>query len=475
MSIQYGGGTIVNSTFTTGSGSPSTDLLLELIDALDTAGWTQTDTPAQVIGTFSGQPSNNDTITLDSSPNQKVYRFRTSGAGLAQANDVLIDVDAATTYSNLVAAITLGAGSGTKYFASTLLNVNMTATSDATTITIAYKTAGSDGNGAPVAESTSNFTWASGTLSEGYTFFVSAQTPQGLKMGIKLFTAGGGFYTPGTTISIFPTTYDLSLVSTVDLQGGVVDATQSWQIIANRYQLFAFTPGTAANFLSFGIPYLQSPLVAPVISSATNTTPIVCTVAAHGFTTGQDVYNTGAIGNTGVNGPFPITVLDANTFELDTSVGNGTYTANSARCANTTQAMVLAEAIWGSGSGSTNFRKTPYCSKTFTSLNGAVNNNNGTQNIGQLQMLMPIFALRGTTNDQQWVNNNYLMFEPVIGVGISVVAVPKIFGQMWDSCELSYQVATDQTATFDGHNFIAVGTGGLSSDNISWSLFLATS
>ncbi len=62
-----------------------------------------------------------------------------------------------------------------------------------------------------------------------------------------------------------------------------------------------------------------------VITAATNATPIVVTSANHGLSTGTLVTITGAVGNTGVNATTTVTVIDANTFSLDGSVGNGTW------------------------------------------------------------------------------------------------------------------------------------------------------
>jgi hypothetical protein len=63
------------------------------------------------------------------------------------------------------------------------------------------------------------------------------------------------------------------------------------------------------------------------ITNATNATPIVVTCTAHGLTTGARVTITGVTGNTSSNGTFTVTRVDANTFSLDDSVGNGAYSA----------------------------------------------------------------------------------------------------------------------------------------------------
>lgn len=61
------------------------------------------------------------------------------------------------------------------------------------------------------------------------------------------------------------------------------------------------------------------------ITNATNASPIVITSAGHGLTNGTIVHVSGVTGNTGANGEFAVTVIDANTFSLNGSVGNGAY------------------------------------------------------------------------------------------------------------------------------------------------------
>lgn len=63
------------------------------------------------------------------------------------------------------------------------------------------------------------------------------------------------------------------------------------------------------------------------ITGATNASPIVVTCASHGLTTGMKVTISGVLGNTAANGTFVITRIDANTFSLDGSTGNGAYTS----------------------------------------------------------------------------------------------------------------------------------------------------
>jgi hypothetical protein len=60
------------------------------------------------------------------------------------------------------------------------------------------------------------------------------------------------------------------------------------------------------------------------IASSTNASPItITTSAAHGYSTGDKVTIIGHLVNTAANGQWTITVVDADEFTLDGSVGNG--------------------------------------------------------------------------------------------------------------------------------------------------------
>ena len=61
------------------------------------------------------------------------------------------------------------------------------------------------------------------------------------------------------------------------------------------------------------------------ITGATNAVPIVVTSATHGLTTGATVKITGVEGTDSANATWTITVVDADSFSLDGSAGNGTY------------------------------------------------------------------------------------------------------------------------------------------------------
>lgn len=70
-----------------------------------------------------------------------------------------------------------------------------------------------------------------------------------------------------------------------------------------------------------------TPLDTGTVTGASNTTPIVITSVAHGLVTGNVVKIKNVGGNTAANGTFSITRIDADTFSLDSSVGNSAYTS----------------------------------------------------------------------------------------------------------------------------------------------------
>lgn len=63
------------------------------------------------------------------------------------------------------------------------------------------------------------------------------------------------------------------------------------------------------------------------ITAATNASPIAVTSASHGYSSNDVLNITGVAGNTAANGTWIITVIDANTYSLNNSTGNGAYTS----------------------------------------------------------------------------------------------------------------------------------------------------
>lgn len=93
------------------------------------------------------------------------------------------------------------------------------------------------------------------------------------------------------------------------------------------------------------------------IVSSTNATPIAVTATAHGQVTGAVVVISGHTVNTNAVGTWKITVIDANTVSLDTSVGNGVGGATGTVTPN--GGASLADAWKTTGSGATAARTQP--------------------------------------------------------------------------------------------------------------------
>jgi len=67
------------------------------------------------------------------------------------------------------------------------------------------------------------------------------------------------------------------------------------------------------------------------ISGATATSPIILTIPAHPFNTGDTVVVSSVLGLTGANARWSVTKPDANHISLDGSTGTGTYTASTGK------------------------------------------------------------------------------------------------------------------------------------------------
>jgi len=83
------------------------------------------------------------------------------------------------------------------------------------------------------------------------------------------------------------------------------------------------------------------------ITGATNASPIVVTITAHGYATGDQATIIGVLGNTASNGTWTITVLTANTFSLTGAVGNGAYTSGGTCTIRRIGSRCSLIAVWG--------------------------------------------------------------------------------------------------------------------------------
>ena len=111
--------------------------------------------------TFTGQPSNGDTVTIDS----KVYTYQTTLTNID--GNVLIGASAALSRDNLVDAINLGAGAGTDYALATKLHRTVSAAANAANMDATAKTPGTSGNSIVTADTGTLLAWTGGTLAGG--------------------------------------------------------------------------------------------------------------------------------------------------------------------------------------------------------------------------------------------------------------------------------------------------------------------
>ena len=462
----YSGGPIININYTTGSVSAGTDVINAFIANMPAAGWTHGTIAATDVATFSGQPANNDTISLDTSgAGNKTYTFKTV---ISVANDVLIDLTVAATIQNLMNAIIAGPGSGTKYGTGTVANttIGVSATT-ATTITFAYVTSGSAGNSAVISKSSANITLAAGSLSGGMDTFLSKITPQGLQWKFGLGTLSGSFYDPGAKLIYYFGDRTFTRLASEQLQNGATPSNTHYRLIANPYQFFHFAIGATNNqdagyWIAGGVPFVPTLQQALIISSATNASPIQCTTSTtNPFVTGDQVLIAGAVGNTAANGIFTITVIDTSNFTLNGSAGNGTYTANSAFVGDITSNAQTVEAIWAQFTaigGGNNFRNSMVVNGLdWTSFNSFTRGYNNGSDVGQL--LKSYELGNSAPKTVQWSNGNFLSYEAAILWGISVSAPPYLMGLLWDSFVIANNVTLEQTFSADTpmHNFMIVG------------------
>lgn len=84
-----------------------------------------------------------------------------------------------------------------------------------------------------------------------------------------------------------------------------------------------------------------------VITGATNASPIVVTIVAHGYQTGDQATISNVLGNLAANGNWTIIVLTADTFSLTGSVGTGAYTSGGTCVIRRIGSRCSLIAVWG--------------------------------------------------------------------------------------------------------------------------------
>lgn len=132
----------------------------------DPTSWDTGEPPAVAATgtlTLTGQPLDTETVVIDG----KTYTFQDTLTDV-DGNVHISHVDASGSLDNLIAAITLGAGSGTAYAASMTLHATVTAIAGVgDTMDATEKKKGTAGNASATTETLTNGSFGGGTLSGG--------------------------------------------------------------------------------------------------------------------------------------------------------------------------------------------------------------------------------------------------------------------------------------------------------------------
>lgn len=182
------------------------------------------------ILSFTGQPANNDTFTI----NGHVYTWKTILTGAA--DEVKIGSTEAISITNAAAAINGTAGAGTTYGTGTITNADVTAVAAATTLTLTAIIAGTAGNAVTTTELGASTSFGGATLTGGVDESVP---PVGRAiMFSNLFNSGVN--TPAIVMTTGPGTFTVSPAiapaAATNLGSAVAvraDAVYSWREVKN--------------------------------------------------------------------------------------------------------------------------------------------------------------------------------------------------------------------------------------------------
>lgn len=334
------------------------NLVTDIRAALLSADWTESSvTDARIVMTFSGQPVNTQTVTIDG----KTYTWKTVLSGAA--DEIFIGVDAAACASNLRDAINdVSANEGTTYGTGTVAHTTVTASLSGSQVTVTSLTAGVAGNGFTITNSLSNVTLDTTSARYGGYIMRSGKTPHGLEM--KLWVRWAGTFGAFPVAELIPMSVD---EATVGINGQLqVNAARLLDIHACPYQVLIWLQGTSTTggcVFECGVPYLDLSERAPTIVSVADDGSgqyLVETSVSHGRVTGESVHIAGAEASgsplTSLNGTHAtVTVTDATHYILDGSTYASGYDANSAVAAGVDQ---VSRAIWCNAQEHTHARAT---------------------------------------------------------------------------------------------------------------------
>lgn len=126
---------------------------------------------SQAVGTLTAtlNPANNETFTVGT----QTYTWKTALTSASSSNEILIGGTLALSLANAAAAINGADGGGTTYGSSTTPNLDVTAASAATTLTVTAKLSGIGGNAIATTETMANASWGGATLSGAVSGYAS--------------------------------------------------------------------------------------------------------------------------------------------------------------------------------------------------------------------------------------------------------------------------------------------------------------
>lgn len=475
MGLVYSSGPNRNDLYVVG-GSRQT-FLNSINTSLVACGWATENLYAFSEISWTGQPVAAQTCTLGG----QVYTWRAAVG--ATANEVLIGANASASYTNLYNAVNLGAGSGTTYGSSTTLNATVTAADYRSTATTTGKfRVQSKINTTPygqqdlIAFSTTasnvTFTWAT-NKNAGYKW-TSPTTAQGnQKMviyGIDALETARARLMVMDENEIYRSNilFPYNAGSSDNTAGFIhrVDIYGNWRVICGPYHLLVYADGagapTGTNSASyFSVPYVYAYQAAPVISGATNTSPIVITATAHGRTTGDNVFVRGVMGNTAANGINVCTVLTPNTLSIPVA-GNGTYISGGTICKNADDKVGMSIVATNDAAGGVMFpmsrmsMNNNYCWQT---LNGASFNTTGINATGMCGVMVATpAAMQDAATSMQYMDGSFVITEPHFASSGASAGKARWIGQLYDTFVSLTPNTIGTTATVDSHTYFCVGS-----------------
>lgn len=476
MSLVYTSGPYRNDLYVVG-GSRQT-FLNSINTSLVASAWTSANLYAFSEISWTGQPAAATTCTI----NGQVYTWRAAIG--APANEVLIGVDASTSYTNLYNAINLGPGVTTTYSTATTLNGTTTAADYRATATTTGKfRVQSKINTTPFGQqdvlsfSTTSanvgFTWAT-NKNAGYKW-TSPKTSLGNQQmviyGIDALETARVRLMAMDENELYRSNqlFPYNSGSSDNTAGFIhrVDAYANWRVICSPSHLLVFADSagapTGTNSASyFSIPYITPYQVPVVITGATNATPIVVTTAtAHGRTTGDSVFVRGVLGNTSVNGISVCTVITATTFSVP-QAGNGAYTSGGVMCKSTNDKVGMSIVATNDAAGAIMFPMSRlsmngnYCWQT---LNGLSFNTTGVNAIGMCGVIIAApAAMQDAATSMQFMDGTFVLTEPHFASSGATAAKALWVGQLYDTFISLTPNIIGTTANVDGRNWYCVGS-----------------